>query len=860
MKLNKLTIENWGPHKHLTCDLNSPIVGIIGSNGKGKSCILQAICYAITGTLPRAKESYIRNYDPENPDCSGKKYKASVTVEFSSGNKDGVIARHIWDSGTSRSLIYDNEVYTKQTEVDAKMEELVGADKAALLNAVFIKQGELTELIKGTPATRQEIFRRLMNLNYLSPRVDDLISKIRTLNTGETDVTGQIEQIATIIKAKKGDIKDYAAIAEKLDIINSLKSKVEAIQSVKEEAAKYNEQCKQLTSTITNDRNRFTVATKDYNGDLDLMAKTLSDMQAELDALTDTIESMGKIKEQYSTIERFKAAKEERDKQLAALKEIPIETISSSISMWNIAAEYANLHKRMKEANASYNDWQLKAHELHEEQEKYTDEVSQTTDKLAKVKQHLEIISNQLSILNGDSEEYTCTHCGSKIRKADVISLYKANSEEAAKAIIQSDISNVKIRIELLEENLTEYTNAYNNAHTDWIEATIKARSTGEKVDDILWQIDNGNFGARFDNFIGLPCLDEWHACKDQYLSNPELIDKKKQELEAEAKRFDSLKHSMMPDLFYGRLEVEAESAQRLIHEITSSMKQHYPMEQYDALRVEKNTLFDKLLNLSNMYKVADTINKSISKLEEQADEANENYCSRLIRIRDDEDEFRDLVKLKLGYSGSSYNELIEKLTEEEIAVNKAVALSEALKAEVGNLEADLKVLQDRQDKNKKILQTKEELQEIRKLISREGLPALYMQNVFLQLTGKIQEFLSYMGANFTVKVDESQPCSFLFVPDEGAPGDGFPQELLSGGQAVRLALALLLASQQIILPEVGLLVLDEPTSHVDAAGVESMRELFMNLAPVLDNSDMQLIIVDHNETLQTGFDKTIKL
>ena len=70
----------------------------------------------------------------------------------------------------------------------------------------------------------------------------------------------------------------------------------------------------------------------------------------------------------------------------------------------------------------------------------------------------------------------------------------------------------------------------------------------------------------------------------------------------------------------------------------------------------------------------------------------------------------------------------------------------------------------------------------------------------------------------------------------------------------------MLLASQQIILPEVGLLVLDEPTSHVDAAGVESMRELFMNLTPVLNNSDMQLVIVDHNETLQTGFDKTIKL
>lgn len=212
MRLKKLELKNWGPHESLVCDLDSPLTGIIGANGKGKSFLLTAISYAITGVLPLNKEKYLRNYDPEDENKHGKAYRATVKLQFEAKDQDGTITREIWDSGTSRSLEYGGEKINKQSEVDARIDQLVGADRAALLNAVFIRQGELTDLVKGTPANRQEIFRRLMNLNFLENRLQDISAKLLLLSGEMPDYTGEIERLGMQLK---GVMEEVIALKEK---------------------------------------------------------------------------------------------------------------------------------------------------------------------------------------------------------------------------------------------------------------------------------------------------------------------------------------------------------------------------------------------------------------------------------------------------------------------------------------------------------------------------------------------------------------------------------------------------------------------------------------------------------------------
>ena len=135
-----------------------------------------------------------------------------------------------------------------------------------------------------------------------------------------------------------------------------------------------------------------------------------------------------------------------------------------------------------------------------------------------------------------------------------------------------------------------------------------------------------------------------------------------------------------------------------------------------------------------------------------------------------------------------------------------------------------------------------------------------YMNAVFNSMTEDVQNMLSKMGANFTVFPDEERPLTYKFMRTDSADEYYMPQELLSGGQAVRLALALLIACQQTVLPDVGLLVLDEPSSHLDADGVDSLQDLFKSLSITLNSSDMQIFVVDHSEPLCGAFEKLIKL
>jgi DNA repair exonuclease SbcCD ATPase subunit len=82
----------------------------------------------------------------------------------------------------------------------------------------------------------------------------------------------------------------------------------------------------------------------------------------------------------------------------------------------------------------------------------------------------------------------------------------------------------------------------------------------------------------------------------------------------------------------------------------------------------------------------------------------------------------------------------------------------------------------------------------------------------------------------------------------------------LSGGQKVRLSIAFLVAVQRLIIPEVGLLILDEPSTHLDSAGVESLRELLMSLSTLLQNTNSQVWVVDHNPALQAALGACVNL
>jgi DNA repair exonuclease SbcCD ATPase subunit len=171
-----------------------------------------------------------------------------------------------------------------------------------------------------------------------------------------------------------------------------------------------------------------------------------------------------------------------------------------------------------------------------------------------------------------------------------------------------------------------------------------------------------------------------------------------------------------------------------------------------------------------------------------------------------------------------------------------------------------LKELKDLQDKQEDVRALVEDLRRLKGTFTRQGLPRMYLSERFNQLTGLTQRNLGMLNANFVVTPSVDEVLSFDFTDQERPWIGKLSQSKLSGAQRVLLTISFLLAVQQLILPQVGLLVLDEPTCHLDRFAIESLRDLFAGMQPQMRSSDMQVIVVDHCLELVSGFDKNVRL
>jgi DNA repair exonuclease SbcCD ATPase subunit len=184
---------------------------------------------------------------------------------------------------------------------------------------------------------------------------------------------------------------------------------------------------------------------------------------------------------------------------------------------------------------------------------------------------------------------------------------------------------------------------------------------------------------------------------------------------------------------------------------------------------------------------------------------------------------------------------------------NESVRNSEELQRR----QMELEVRMDKDKARRSLLAT---METVRDAYHRTGVPLAYMRRKFERLCVLTCVNLEKLDSSFTVESDPENPVTFLFRRTDDPTNYVMSQSKLSGGQRVRLTVAFLMALQQLILPEVSFLVLDEPSVHLDQPGVESLRDLLVELGQHLQSGEAQVIVCDHNEALQPSFQNVIRL
>jgi DNA repair exonuclease SbcCD ATPase subunit len=837
MIITQLDIEGLGRHD-VHENLNAAVVGLLGPNGAGKSTILTILKWLFTGETEdnQPQETYVRHWGTDRAPNNGSA-KAHFTVNGSSG----VIFRQAgkspkrwleWGEFTGKSKL------TKAADVERTLGEILGADRRALAQAIFIPQGAMDKLFYGGIADREQLFTQLLLLSHMSKVENILDGKIKHVSNGLQDLTFAADDIA----------KRRAAAEASLAHLETTLSRMRD----------WTPEIMQLTAhaQVVRDANASLTQIEYYTKQKQSCAEKLAALLAQ-PIKTHSFESVDQL-EQYLTGKREALEYLQADQRTQMGHQLALANVKSSQdSLSDATSELTSVEANIKitepiaagdlpglfQKIESLKTWQA----ANQEQEasiqamlvagKALTDYDTThsvpdLDKLSSDEKLLEDLLaefasaqmkvNVRKIVSGKISN--CPICDSVIDTASV-------SAEALQQLEQQ-MESIKSRGQTLRDAV--------NGQRKYIEEFNKtrARLVGESSSaSMRFQKAAAACGPKPDG--DLKALEEQaNAVRTALAQLHDLLARKKQ------------------------LSEKIEQLRSLLRQQTADIE--IAQAQFDAVKLEDlNTKIPKMQQVistaqdrvNNCRPIADDLRKADGIIEEQKKIHQQKVDQGVTMVAAFSPELVSiLMSLEAGQTElQALQAKNNARADMEGQVHQARITADGIKAEQHRI-ADKMAADD--TKRGLLL----DLKRMRDTFTRGGLPMRFVRYKFERLAELTRMNLAKLEANFTVEVDPTQSVSFTFTRTDEPEPYIMPQSKLSGGQKVRLSVAFLMAVQQLIVPEVAFLVLDEPSLHLDAEGQESLKDLLIGMAPQLGNAQSQVWVCDHAVALEPAFGKIIRV
>ena len=214
MILRRVTLENYCQHKSLDIEIQGNLIAVVGHNGAGKSNLMGAIQFALTGEQPgKVKESLV-HWGARD----GK-----VTLEFEAEGKPGRIVRPILSPKVT--LEYDGQAVTGITAVAKAMEERLNVDRDLVRQSVFVRQKEIDTVLsaKTDRREREVAFQKLIGIDAAKMHknlTDYLYQAVKPLNYDIqiTDAEKRVGEIEARIAELEGQVAEADARLKAADV------------------------------------------------------------------------------------------------------------------------------------------------------------------------------------------------------------------------------------------------------------------------------------------------------------------------------------------------------------------------------------------------------------------------------------------------------------------------------------------------------------------------------------------------------------------------------------------------------------------------------------------------------------------
>lgn len=240
MKIKSVELHNFCQHKDLKLTFSFGLNGILGANGTGKTNILTAIQYALTGSTTDPVENYIRiGMDPKDTSY------VSVVLQSDITGHEVAIKRSI----KPRSVLLSTRMQKldKARDVAEFMEKNFGLDVDVLQKIQIVPQENIVSFFRLQPSLRAAILQHIYGIDALQTRRDALRSCISSIRPIE-DARQKKALYEDMIKQKELSIEPYKDIPEDAEIVvlnkenTAKKMAADAVVSVAQHYAYVNQQ------------------------------------------------------------------------------------------------------------------------------------------------------------------------------------------------------------------------------------------------------------------------------------------------------------------------------------------------------------------------------------------------------------------------------------------------------------------------------------------------------------------------------------------------------------------------------------------------------------------------------------------
>lgn len=880
-------MKNFKSHRDTRIDFNTGISLIIGGNGAGKSSILEAVSFALFKQHTSKKIQQLITI--------GQK-RMSVAIQFTAhGRTYRVLRERTKTSSKAIMSIKEGERFQSlvsgDKHVTMEVQNLLEMDGDLFLNAVYVRQGEISDLIEKTSSEKKQMIGRLLGIDSLEKAWKNIKIILDRYNGQKLRLEGKLESFEDAnveLDSKKEQeeqfkikIKDLnREIEEKIIDTNLTREKKEILDKRSLESEK--------NQTLLNSKEHF----------MEQLEKTKKDLNWQLTEITGKEEEISKLKLKLNKLDVLKSL-EEKIKELKNFNKDK-ERLTKALN------DIKRFEKVLIENEPHYNDYSLLNSDINSLQyvkdqfegsrvlsEQYTTRKSKIE---AKMNQSLEKVKNILE----KSNQILNTQFDSVEEFENYLSTFKTQLEveiqETSEHIhdIQKELSNIKMKNQDLEKPIRELKQVENvcpickstitpqkrdeliNDYQSDIEANIlKSKDLKEKLAEIEAQKENLDSQQSKIQSINLGILKEYlksveednKEIEDINSNLKELQDKinilegvekdiknKKAQIENIKGKYENYIAAKGSLESLGNIEEHSSDLDEIKTSIRDLKKKISVLMEIAGDSVEN--LPEEISYLEEMNKKYQHLMGEVSQKDTLLERQNENETLINKTLKELKDISKDIEDL--NYNEKSHERVKKEWELKNEELNQLTGKKQMLTGQMDQLSISIKELESKIKSFQKYETDLKHLKDflkllnfIRDLYGKDGVQK-DLRNISRPL---IEEKTRDLFEKFNFEYSDIKLDDDYDVTIYGPTGES-SLDMISGGEKIAVALALRLGITQVLSGgSLELIMLDEPTIHLDAYRRQELIDLLKKMSII-----PQMIIVTHDTDLEDAADNILRI